>query len=119
MSRWVFPKRIASAKLKFWASIFGKNTWRFTPTQVYGEFEGRRFVSKLRVLWADDWSAVVLFRDAEAERVHHIHFDGDWFYLLAGRDNVEYFHRVTLNRQLQPTRSGGLRPPARAAELSR
>ena len=94
MSRWVFPKRIARDRMKFWRSMFGKMQWRFTPSRVYTEFEGRQSVSIFKVLWADEWSAVVLFRNDEGERVHYIFFDGEWFYLLAARDNVEYFRRV-------------------------
>src|SRR5271154_6690323 len=94
MSRWVFPKRIARQKFKVWQTMFGKTELRFTPTRVYRTFESLSSVGTHKVLWADEWSAVVLFRDREREHVHHIHFDGDWFYLLAGRDIVEYFRRV-------------------------
>jgi|SRR5207249_2990761 len=115
MSRWVFPKRLADEKRRFWASIFGKNVWRFTTENVYGTFEDQRSVSRYKVLWADQWSAVVLFRDGKEQRVHHIFFDGDWFYLLAGRDNVEYFKRATPNRGFE---SGRAKEP-RAAQRGR
>jgi hypothetical protein len=94
MSRWVFPKRIARNKFKVWQTMFGHNEWRFTPTRVHGEFEDLRSVATYKVLWANEWSAVLLFRTKEKQYVHHLHFDGDWFYLLAGRDIVEYFKRV-------------------------
>jgi hypothetical protein len=93
-SRWIFPKRIARQKFKVWQTMFGHNEWRFTPTRVYGRFEDRRSIAKYKVLWADEWSAVPLFETKEKQYVHHLHFDGDWFFLLAGRDIVEYFKRV-------------------------
>lgn len=94
MSRWVFPKRIAGARLKFWKSVFGKNEWRFTATRVYGDFEGRKSISRYRILWADEWSAVIAFERESGEKIHHLFFDEPWFYFLAGRDIVEYFRRA-------------------------
>jgi len=78
MSRWIFPKRIARNKFKVWQTMFGHNEWRFTPTRVYGKFEDQRSVAMFKVLWADEWSAVLLFSTKEKQHVHHIHFDGDW-----------------------------------------
>jgi hypothetical protein len=98
MSRWVFPKRLAGSRLKVWKSVFGKNEWRFTPTRIYGSFEGRKSVSKYRILWADEWSAVLLLHNESHERVYHIHFDEPWFYFLAGRDICEYFRRIPHER---------------------
>lgn len=98
MSRWVFPKPLAEARLKVWKSVFGKNEWRITPTRIHGNFEGRKSVSSYNILWADEWSAVLLLRNESHERVYHIHFDEPWFYFLAGRDVCEYFRRVPDNR---------------------
>ena len=94
MSRWVFPKPIAGARLKMWKQLFGKNEWRFTATRLYGSFEGRKSVSAFRIIWADEWSAVLLLKDKDRERVYHLFFHEPWFYILAGRDIVEYFRRV-------------------------
>ena len=99
MSRWVFPKRIAGARMKMWKQLFGKNEWRITATRIYGEFEGNKSVSTYRVIWADEWSAMLVLRDSSGERAYHVFFDEPWFYLLAGRDIVEYFRRVPVQRR--------------------
>jgi hypothetical protein len=78
--------------------MFGKLEVRFTPKRVYSHFEGQRDSCPYTILWADEWSAIVLFHRADRERVQHITFDGEWYYVLAGRDIVEYFKRVTPQR---------------------
>jgi hypothetical protein len=97
-SRWVFPKRIAGQRLRLWKSIFGRNEWRFTARHLYATFEGARSNAPYRVLWADEWSAILVMGRGRTERAYHIHFDGQWFYFLAARDIVEYFRRVPDNR---------------------
>jgi hypothetical protein len=78
--------------------MFGKLELRFTPKRVYSHFEGHRESCAYTILWADEWTAVVVFHGTDRERVQHITFDGDWYYVLAGRDFVEYFKRVTPRR---------------------
>lgn len=99
MGRWVFPKRLAGARLKLWKEMFGKNVWRITSTRIYGNCEGHKSVASYRVLWADEWSAVLLLKRESGERVYHVHFDEPWFYLLAARDICEYFRRVPSGRR--------------------
>lgn len=95
MSEWTFPKVIASIKLRWFASIFGKNTWRFTATKCYSQFEDQKTVEPYRILWADDWSAVVVFGRGKKQTCHHLFFEDHYFYLAAGRaGNVEYFKKV-------------------------
>jgi hypothetical protein len=94
VQNWVFPKRIASQKLAFFHSIFGKNTWRFTQQLCHGEYEGEKWRAKYELLWASEWSVVVLFHTKRGESCHHLFFEGEYFYLAAGRaGNVEYFKR--------------------------
>ena len=93
-SRWVFPKKMAQRRFKTWKTIFGKARWRFTQTHLYAEYEGHRTVAAYKVLWADECSAVLLIHGADRDRIHHVHFDDRWIYLLAARDIVEYFKRV-------------------------
>lgn len=97
-SRWVFPKRIAGKRLGLWKSMFGKNEWRFAKNHVHVTFEGVRSSAPYRVLWADEWSAIPVLGRGRTERAYHVHFDGQWFYILAGRDIVEYFRRVPNKR---------------------
>ncbi|MDR2637563.1 MAG: hypothetical protein LBB55_04425 [Zoogloeaceae bacterium] len=95
MSEWVFPKRLAAKRYKWFKSIFGKNTWRFTDTHCTDEFEGENIVSTYRILWADEWSAVVVPGKGKKQTCHHLFFDGEHFYFSAGRaGNVEYFKHV-------------------------
>jgi len=116
ISNWVFPKRLAARRYKWFASLFGKNTWHFGLKLCSGTFEDRTEVGPYRILWADEYSAVVLFPDKEGDRCHHLFFDGDHFYLVAGgAGNAEYFKRMPSNRSLQKR----TRRKRRAAELTR
>ena len=81
--------------MRMWKDMFGKLEVRFTPKTAYSCFEGYRKSCPYTILWADEWTAVVLFQCADRERIQHITFDGDWYYILAGRDIVEYYKRVT------------------------
>jgi hypothetical protein len=95
VQNWAFPKRIAQKKLKFFYSIFGKNTWHFTPQFCFGEFEGEKWRARYEILWASEWSVVVLFHTKGGESCHHLFFEDEHFYLSAGRaGNVEYFKRI-------------------------
>lgn len=95
VQNWVFPKRLAAQRLKAFHSIFGKNTWRFTKQFCFAEFEGLKSRARYEILWAGDSSAVVLFRHKDSEFCHHLFFEGDYFYLSAGKaGNVEYFKRI-------------------------
>ena len=95
MKNWVFPKRIAAEKLRYFERIFGKNTWRFTPRLCFGEYEDTKSRTKYEILWADNWSVVVLFKEKDGETCHHLFFEEDNFYVVAGRaGNAEYFKRV-------------------------
>ena len=79
--------------------MFGKNEWRVTSTRIYGNYEGYKSVATYKVLWANEWSAVLLLRGEARERVYHIHFYEPWFYLLAARYICEYFRRVPSKRR--------------------
>ena len=116
VANWVFPKRLAAKKYKWFASIFGKNTWHFGLKLCSSSFENRTAIGPYKILWANEYSAVVLFTDKEREKCHHLFFDGDHFYLVAGRaGNAEYFKRMPSNRSLQKR----TRRKRRAAELTR
>lgn len=96
MQNWVFPKRIANERLRLFTSIFGKNTWRFTPQLCFGEFEEMRWRCKYTILWADEWSVVLLLvTSKKEERCHHLFFEDEYFYFSAGRaGNAEYFKKI-------------------------
>jgi hypothetical protein len=95
VSNWVFPKKIAAARLRSFRDIFGKNTWRFARSVCHGDFDGRKWQARYEILWADRWSVVVVFKLPDAEKCHQLFFEDDCFYLAAGKaGNVEYFRRV-------------------------
>ena len=95
ISQWVFPKRLAAKKYKWFKAIFGKNTWRFSGKQLHGEFEDQKSISVYRIIWASEFSAVIVIGRGVDQNCHHLFFEGEHFYLSAGRaGNVEYFKRV-------------------------
>jgi hypothetical protein len=98
MAHWVFPKRIAAQKRKRFASFFGHNTMRFTRTRMHWTFEDRTTVGRYEILWADDESAVVLFRFPDGDSCHQLFLRDDHFYLVTGPvGNIEYFGRAPSN----------------------
>jgi hypothetical protein len=116
MSNWVFPKRLATQRYKWFKSLFGKNTWYFGKTRCSSTFDDQTYTSPYRVLWANEYSAVILFRNKDGDRCHHLFFEDDHFHLVAGRaGNAEYFKRVPSNQSLQRR----TRRKRRAAELRR
>jgi len=52
---WVFPKKLAAAKLKAFRDMFGKNTWQFARSVCRFEFDSQRSQAKYDILWADKW----------------------------------------------------------------
>ncbi|HEY4083020.1 MAG TPA: hypothetical protein VGM81_20235 [Burkholderiaceae bacterium] len=95
VQNWVFPKSVAAARLKTFREIFGKNTWRFARSVCYFEFDGLRSRAKYDILWADQWSVVVVFHLPDGERCYQLFFEEEYFYLAAGKaGNAEYFRRV-------------------------
>lgn len=96
VSVWVFPKRLAAWKYKFFKSIFGKTTWHFSDKNIHGEFENEKSTTSYRIIWASERSAVILIGRGKNQQCHHLFFDGEHFYFSAGRTgNVEYFKKVT------------------------
>ena len=92
---WVFPKKLAAARLKAFRDMFGKNTWRFARSVCHFEFDGQRSQAKYDILWADKWSVVVVFRYPDAEKCYQLFFDEDCFYIACGKaGNAEYFRRA-------------------------
>ena len=69
-------------------------TCRITPTRIYTECEGRKSVSRYEILWADQWSVILLIGEGSSAKARQLFFDGDYFYTLASRTICEYFKRV-------------------------
>jgi hypothetical protein len=95
MENWVFPKRIAAKKLRFFESIFGNSTWRFTLTSCSSTFKKLKFKERYKIIWANEDSAVVVFTAKGKEICHHLFFEGKHFYMSIGRaGNAEYFKKL-------------------------
>jgi hypothetical protein len=95
VQNWVFPKKLAAARLKAFRDIFGKNTWRFARSVCYFEFDGKRSQAKYDILWADKWSVVVVFQLPDSEKCYQLFFEEDCFYIAAGKaGNTEYFRHA-------------------------
>ena len=92
IAQWKFSKPITAKRRREFANIFGKNVWHFGPNNCTGRLEGLTWAARYKILWADEHSAVVQFRDKEGTRCHHLFFEGNYFYLAAGyAGSVEYF----------------------------
>jgi hypothetical protein len=101
IAQWKFSKPITDKRRRVFASIFGKNVWRFGPNTCRGKYEDRTWTARYRVLWADEHSAVVQFRNGDGTRCHHLFFEGNHFYFAAGyAGSVEYFKRMPSNSAL-------------------
>ena len=95
MKNWTFPRKLAAARVRQFRDIFGKMTWKFSSRGVTTTYDGVTKRGRYSILWADDFSAVVLFSGAEGENCHHLFFEEKWFFLVAGRaGNVEYFKKI-------------------------
>ena len=92
---WVFPKPMSKATARKFFSIFGKYTWHFSERSIETHYDEIVHRGRYKVLWADENSAVVLFSGRDGENCHHLFFDRDWFFLVAGiSGNVEYFKKI-------------------------
>jgi hypothetical protein len=92
---WKYNKEVdAEAREKF-ESIFGKLTWRITPSKWFGEFEGDKFSGPYNVV-ASDSRSVVVFHPGDPGlpgELKQYFFEPEHMYVLSGY-NVEFFKRV-------------------------
>jgi hypothetical protein len=107
MAQWKFSKPVTAKRRRDFAKMFGKNIWRFGSNTCTGEFEDLRWAARYKVLWADDHSAVLRFRDKDGTRCHHLFFEDNYFYVAAGyAGSVEYFKRMPSNHAFKNGRAG-------------
>ena len=124
IAQWKFSKPISAKRRRAFATMFGKNVWRFGPNICKGQFDDLTWTARYRVLWADEHSAVVEFKNGEGTRCHHLFFEGNHFYVAAGyAGSVEYFKRMPSNSALDRTanrrRSAALRSANAAGQRGR
>jgi hypothetical protein len=107
---WGFPKKANARARKFLSSrgFFGNLMWRITPTQIHHLWE-MSGSSPYRVLWRNEYHAVIQIGRRGSFEVRDIHFDGpDRFYMLAGKANCEFFRRVDAEQWLKRTRESSV-----------
>ena len=71
------------------ASMFGKLELRYTRRYCYSKLDEFERRSPYRVLGSDAESVAILADGA----IHHIHFDGDSYWMTLGSSNVREFFR--------------------------
>jgi hypothetical protein len=104
---WGFPRKANARARKFLSSsgFFGNLMWKITRTHIHHLWEIAGS-SEYRVIWRNQYHAVIRIGRRGRYEVRDIHFDGpDRFYMLAGKANCEFFRRVDANQWLERTRS--------------
>jgi hypothetical protein len=78
------------------ARFFGKLELRYTRTKCYARMETHASASGYLVLAKDASSVAILSSNSFAgEQIHHIHFEGPYYWILLGSGKVrEFFRRV-------------------------
>jgi hypothetical protein len=105
VAQWKFAKPISDKQRREFARMFGRTVWHFGPGICTGWLEDLRWTARYKVLWADEYSAVLHFKDKAGTKCHHLFFDAEYFYVAAGyAGSVEYFRRMPSNSALQRTR---------------
>lgn len=88
------PKSLRKLK-----ALFGKLVVKWGRGVCYTELVGHRESTRYDVVASDTASVVVRLRDelSGEDRLHHIHFDGDYYWVaLSGGSICEFFRRVPL-----------------------
>jgi hypothetical protein len=77
-------------------SIFGKLVIRWSRGRYYTELDGYHDSGAYAVVAQDESSIVVRFWDSltEADRIGHIHFEGDHYWTAVSGGLIEWFRRV-------------------------
>jgi hypothetical protein len=101
IAQWKFSKPTSAKRRREFAGIFGKNVWHFGPNVCTTQFEDLRSTARYKILWADEYSAVVQFKNKQETRCHHLFFEDNYFYLAAGyAGSVEYFKHMPSNNSI-------------------
>jgi hypothetical protein len=103
---WGFAKNAKPATKRMFKGrdFFGHLRWRITGKRIRVEHEERFSTYPYTVLWKDEHRVIIRIGGRKPD-VRDIHFDGDdYFYMLAGRANCEFFRRVRSNTSFERTR---------------
>jgi hypothetical protein len=91
---------IPASKRRALARLFGKLELRYTRTHCHTKYESHSSINRYTVL-AKDISSVALLTTTPLAgmQIHHIHFEGDYYWIFLGSGKVrEFFRRVTTRR---------------------
>lgn len=85
------------ASLRKLKAMFGKLTVRWGRRKCYTDLDGYRDVSNYEVIARDSVSVVVRLPDflSGEPRLHHIHFDGEYYWIPLSGGLCEFFRRVS------------------------
>ncbi len=95
-AKWQFPKPVSDVTRRKFFGIFGRTTWDFRQRTCVARFDEMEWVSRYKVLWANEESVVVLFADSDGESCRQLYIvDEQSFFIVASNPtgNVEYFKR--------------------------
>jgi hypothetical protein len=98
VAQWVWPKRLAVERRRWFESIFGKQRRHYTPTRLTTT-NGRQVSSgRYRVLWSRSGPVfpqlVLVHENSDGEEAQQIFFDSpDSFYIQGGKC-AEFFRRI-------------------------
>jgi hypothetical protein len=109
VAQWVYPKRLAVERRKWFESIFGHLVVQFTAAFEICEHKAKRSRRRYRVVWSSEGPVFpqlfVVTKDAEGEKGQHIFFDSpDSFYAQGGKC-AEFFKRVPSISSTKSSRS--------------
>lgn len=94
---WCTPSRLRKFK-----ALFGKLVVEWAHGAYHTEFDGHKVTAPYEVVARDSVSVVVQVRDVLSgeDRLQHIHFDGDYYWVaLSGGGICEFFRRVPTEAQ--------------------
>jgi len=74
-------------------NMFGKLKIEFRKNEVCTEFEGRTAIEPYSVIAIDNNSVVISGKDFNGQKLTHIHFEKDGYYVQSGYI-IEFFKRV-------------------------
>ena len=99
VAQWVYPKRLAVKRRKWFESIFGHLTIQYTAKFEISRHEGKRSRRRYRIAWSREGPVFpqlfIVTHDTAGEKGTHIFFDSRNSFYVQGGKCAEFFKRVT------------------------
>jgi hypothetical protein len=93
---WKFQREMDDASRQRFASVFGKMTWRITPSSWISEYNGTTLPLRYKVVDSDSRSVVVrhlVGKNGQAGLSQYFFDEENYLYVASGT-NFEFFKRV-------------------------